>query len=135
MTALAAAMATVNIEPEKRSSMIVSFREVCYWNGYRSTPAKIPSRYPALAPQARFQARGGARVFGLAWATCAARGFINPRMQFYSSWGVSSSTAPGSVWAGANAMESMKRPGSGEAKLLLAGSTVASSEMSLPLVK
>jgi hypothetical protein len=111
--------------------------------------ARNPSRYPALAPQARFQARGGrfstrlaggasmrfTVVFGLAWATCAARGFINPRMQFYSSWGVSSSTAPGSVWAGANAMESMKRPGSGEAKLPLAGSTVASSEMSLPLMK
>ena len=58
-----------------------------------------------------------------------------PAARLYSSFGVSSSTAPGCVRESTNAMESMKRPGSGEAKSPLAGSTVASSEMSLPLVK
>jgi hypothetical protein len=41
----------------------------------------------------------------------------------------------GSVRESTNAMESMKRAGSGEAKSPLAGSTVASREISLPLVK
>ena len=58
----------------------------------------------------------------------------DPSLQFYSSLGVSSSTAPGAAGVGAKAMESMKRPTSGEARSPLAG-TVASSATSRPLVK
>src|SRR5712691_787628 len=70
---------------------------------------------------------GRSRLLGLAKSSTQAPG--------YSSLGVTSSTAPGSVRESTNAMESMKRPGSGEAKSPLAGSTVASSAKSLPLVK
>jgi hypothetical protein len=58
-----------------------------------------------------------------------------PTLRIYSSVGVLSSTAPGSVRDSTKAMESTKRPGSGEAKSPFAGNTVASNAKSLPLVK
>src|SRR5262249_11542791 len=77
----------------------------------------------------------GLRVRARGLPSTAIRTQLRTRLRIYSSLGVFSSTAPGSVRDSTNTTESMKRPGSGEATSPLAGSTVASNEKSLPLVK
>ena len=60
---------------------------------------------------------------------------LSGAVDIYSNWGVPSSTTSDCAGESVNAMESTKRPGSGEAEFPWAESTVASSTMSLPLVK
>jgi MFS family permease len=98
----------------------------------RGDPAALGTGQGRVAP--RLCRRTSISRKPLASGSARAPRLAAPGTRLYSSLGVWSSIAPGSAREGANAMESMKRAGSGEARSPRAG-WVASRAMSRPLVK